>query len=341
MQIVRWLLSPLGWMYGLVVGIRNAAYNRAWFDSKRGDLPTLVIGNIDVGGTGKTPHTQYFARALSELQPAILSRGYGRSTKGYRRVYPESTSAECGDEPLLYASMPDGFPVAVCENRLVGIERLANETDSGCVILDDALQHRRLEPDATVALIRYGHWPWDASYLPSGDLRDHRSRLRQVDAIVVSHSPHPHPSPKKEEERRRIRQRLRLPDQLPIAFSRMVYSPLRGMATGEMAYPKKALVVTGIARPQALIEYLKTVPVEVVHRAYRDHRNFTHTDLVDWTNDLETYGCSHIITTAKDAMRIRSVDGWNRLPICIQDIEVELDDNGAIVELIKVRLSSD
>lgn len=341
MQIVRWLLSPLGWMYGVVVGIRNAAYNRAWFETKRGELPTLIIGNIDLGGTGKTPHTQFFARALSELQPAILSRGYGRSTHGYRRVYPNSTAAECGDEPLLYAAMPEAFPVAVCENRLVGIERLANQTNAGIVILDDALQHRRLESDAALALIRYGHWPWNAAYLPSGELRDHRSRLRQVDAIVVTHSPHPHPSQKKEEERRRIRERLQLPEHLPIAFSRMVYSRLRRMVTGEIDYPKKALVVTGIARPQALIDFLKTVHVEVVHRAYRDHRSFTPADLAGWKNDLERYGCSHIITTAKDAMRIRGVEGWDRLPFCIQDIEVELDDKGALAELIKDRLTID
>lgn len=338
---MRWLLSPLGWMYGLVVGIRNLAYNRGWLASKPGELPTLVIGNIDVGGTGKTPHTQYFAKELRELHPAILSRGYGRSTKGYRRVYANSTASECGDEPLLYATMPDAPPVAVCENRLHGIEHMAAETNAEIVILDDALQHRKLSHDAAVALIRYGHWPWMESYLPSGALRDHRSRLRQVDAIVVSHTPHPHPPEKKEEEKREIRKRLGLPETVPIAFSRMVYAPLRGMVTGEIVYPKKALVVTGIARPQALLDYLKSQDIEAIHLAYRDHQRFTSTDLKHWQNELATTACSHIITTAKDAMRIRSVDGWNSLPICIQDIEVELDDSHAIIELIKTRLTAD
>lgn len=336
---MRWVLSPLGWMYGQVVGIRNIAYNRGWLASTRGALPTLAIGNIDVGGTGKTPHTQYFAKLLSDLQPAILSRGYGRSTGGYRRVYRTSTAEECGDEPLLYAAMPEGFPVAVCENRVAGVEQLANETDAGMVILDDALQHRRLEADAKIALIRYGHWPWKTCYLPAGALRDHRSRLRQADAIVVSHTPHPHPAEKKETERAAIRKHLALDATIPIVFSRMVYAPLRGMVTGTADYPERALVVTGIARPEALIDFLKAQGVQPVHLAYRDHRRFTEKHLHEWQKALHEHRCTHLITTAKDAMRIQMVKGWEHLPIFIQDIAVELDTPEAISALLRKRLT--
>lgn len=337
---MRWLLSPLGWIYGWVVGFRNFAYDRGWFASKPSALPTLVIGNIDVGGTGKTPHTQYVAGLLADMQPAILSRGYGRSTRGYRRVYPHSTAEECGDEPLLYSSMPGDYPVAVCEDRLTGVEHLANDTNAGIVILDDALQHRRLQPDASIALIRHGFWPWNQAYLPAGPLRDHRSRIRQADAIIVSHSPHPHPTEKKEAERRMLREKFSLPPEQPIFFSRMVYAPLRGMSGEPLAYPSKALLVTGIARPESLVGYLRAQGVELIHLAYRDHQAFDASHIDRWRNALARHGCGHLITTAKDSARLKHITGWKELPVCIQDITVELDDSDVLEQHIRALLGA-
>jgi len=187
MQLFRKLLFPFSWIYQCVVWFRNLLYDRGFFASQKGALPTIVVGNVHVGGTGKTPHTLWLANKLTaQFNLAILSRGYGRKTKGYLEWESGMTANEFGDEPCQYAYALPSIRVVVCEDRISGISRIAETGPEQIVLLDDALQHRKLEGNVNIVLMREDELPQDSSYLPSGNLRDHLCRLKQADVVIVT-----------------------------------------------------------------------------------------------------------------------------------------------------------
>ncbi|NQX90981.1 MAG: tetraacyldisaccharide 4'-kinase [Flavobacteriales bacterium] len=143
MKFFKLLLLPFSWLYGAVVYFRNLGYDMGYFKSEEGALPTVVIGNLNTGGTGKTPHCVLLSRCLTELDPVILSRGYGRTTTGFREVLENNDVSEVGDEPLLYKQRTS-CKVYVCEDRIEGIKQIKALGHRGIVILDDAFQHRKL-----------------------------------------------------------------------------------------------------------------------------------------------------------------------------------------------------
>ncbi|MDP4664956.1 MAG: tetraacyldisaccharide 4'-kinase, partial [Flavobacteriaceae bacterium] len=188
MHIVRLLLFPFSLIYGSLLFLRNKFFDWGIFASDKGELPTLLIGNLNTGGTGKTPHTIHLAKALESLHPAILSRGYGRKSKGYFEIEAGMNPEISGDEPQLYLEAGIA-PVAVCENRLLGIHELKKSGHQGIVILDDALQHRSLKPDYCILMVPGKRPYYKDFYLPSGDLRDHKISARRADAVIISEAP--------------------------------------------------------------------------------------------------------------------------------------------------------
>jgi tetraacyldisaccharide 4'-kinase len=337
MQIVRLLLLPFSVLYGAVLWLRNQCYNRGWLPSSKGALPAIVVGNIAVGGTGKTPHALWLANALSDLHPAILSRGYKRRTKGFRYVTNTDTPALCGDEPLLYANAMPELTVAVCEDRLLGLRSIAADGRASVVILDDAMQHRKLIPDFSIALIRSDELPWNDDYLPAGRLRDHRSRLRQADAILVTHvNAHDHPPERREGLKNTLRQRLKLPGSTIIGFSQTHYPPLRHVAGPQKTIENAAiLLVTGIAQPAFLVSHLKATGEGFSHMRYADHHTFTEREAHDWERYIELHPEHILVTTAKDWIRIKILRLSPSIPIYIQDMEVSPDDADLIVSNIR------
>jgi tetraacyldisaccharide 4'-kinase len=173
LQLVRWLLLPFGAVYVASVLIRNKLFDWGILPSKQYDLPVISVGNISVGGTGKTPHVEYLVRLLQEKDPAVLSRGYGRRTKGFRLVNENDEAWKVGDEPLQVRNKFPDIRVAVCESRVEGIDQLLRLTPPpGLVLLDDAFQHRYVKPGLSIVLVNYHHLIYNDWPLPAGRLRE-------------------------------------------------------------------------------------------------------------------------------------------------------------------------
>ncbi|MFM9008355.1 MAG: tetraacyldisaccharide 4'-kinase, partial [Bacteroidota bacterium] len=188
---MRRLLIPLSWLYGLALCLRNSLYDLGFLTSVSVDVPVIVIGNLHVGGTGKSPLIAYTASLLkSSWSPAILSRGYGRSTRGFHQVFENDRPSISGDEPLMLRQMLPNTQVFVCENRVEGIRSIRSLNPSRVpLLLDDAFQHRRLKAGLNVLLCPF-NTPWHTDYLlPAGRLREGLSGLKRANLIVVTKTP--------------------------------------------------------------------------------------------------------------------------------------------------------
>lgn len=179
-------------LYGAGIALRNIAYNKGWKKNYPMPVPVISVGNITVGGTGKTPLAEFLLEKLQAMgrNPAYLSRGYGRSTKGYLRVNPaDAEGLRYGDEALQVARRFPELPVVVCEDRVAGVRRLLAETNADVVVLDDAFQHRRIARDLDIVMVDASRPPWKDALLPSGRLREPIRSLRRADAMLVSKLP--------------------------------------------------------------------------------------------------------------------------------------------------------
>lgn len=350
--IIAILLFPLSIWYSVGVAIRNQHYNRRdWKKQKlttvNCQLPTIGIGNLRMGGTGKTPHTEYLIRLLqspdfnsklstsnfqfSILSVALLSRGYGRKSKGFLLADGSSTAREVGDEPLMMHRKFPGITVAVCEDRAEGLRQLRNSqftkhNSQNVVLLDDCYQHRSVTPDINILLTEYSDLYCDDHILPFGNLREFRSGSRRADIIVVTKCP-PFLSTKKQEH---ILQRLKPTASQIVFFSYITYSdpiPLLNPDSKLEIQNSKLLLVSGIANPAPLKRHLERHST-VSHLEFPDHHKFT---LLDCELILKRFrsiksGNKAIVTTEKDAMRL--VDSkfthlFNDIPFFYIPIEVK------------------
>lgn len=333
---------PFSWVYGLAVRMRNSFYRRGWFPSQPAELPTVIVGNISLGGTGKTPHTRWLVKQLDELQPAILSRGYGRSTRGFQWVQCEraSTGAPAevpqphlhGDEPVMYAKSLPNTPVAVCEDRLEGVRRIASESKAKCVILDDALQHRRLKGNIELALMRLDQLPHKDHYLPAGNLRDHRSRLTEVDAIIITHCG----VQSEEDIRKAIAPSLPPSCTAKVYISRTKYSALLQVNGDRIERPKHLIVVTGIAHTGRLIEQLQSQYKIIKHFQYPDHHSFKPSQVQDWKRLLTQSEAEAIVTTEKDFVRLQTLP--SDLPVFVLPIEIDVENGAELIGFIREQI---
>ena len=300
MQLLRKLAFPLSLLYALVVFLRNRFYDYGWLPSRSFVTPVLCIGNLSLGGTGKTPMTEWIIRRLSASKKlAVLSRGYRRKSSGFRIVHPDSSVFESGDEPLQIALKFPEITVAVDGNRIRGIERLEQEIAPDIVLLDDAFQHRKVKPKYSILLTSYGKLYSDDWYLPTGDLRDHRDEARRASAIVVTKCP----AAMSDSEKSHVIAQLKPRRGQMVLFATLVYNQLLRSQNGELNLDeleeKPFTLVTGIANPAPLVDYLKSRQMHFEHRAYADHHVFTKREIAD----LEK--CALVITTEKDFMRLK------------------------------------
>ncbi|HKL04098.1 MAG TPA: tetraacyldisaccharide 4'-kinase, partial [Cryomorphaceae bacterium] len=190
MKKIRLIFLPFSWIYALIVWLRNKLYDWGVFQSSRVSVKTIVIGNLALGGTGKTPHIEYVLKLLNDQNIAVLSRGYGRKTKGTVFANSDATAETVGDEPLQIALKFPHIPVVVDEDRLRGIESIRQKfPQTQAIVLDDALQHRKLKGGLNILLTTFSNPFFRDRYLPAGNLRDHKIRARQSDAILVTKCP--------------------------------------------------------------------------------------------------------------------------------------------------------
>lgn len=294
---MRFLLLPFAILYGLGVRLRHFLYDRGWLSSKRYPFPIVCVGNLAVGGTGKTPMVEYLVRLLGQEQVAILSRGYRRKTRGFVLADDSATAMTLGDEPYQYHRKFPRATVAVCESRQEGIERLLENPHFKYIILDDAFQHRKVQAETNLLLTSYDKLYTQDFLLPVGSLRDIRSRAHKAQIIIVTKCPE-----LTQAEQEKIIQQLKpLPSQkvyfTSIAYSDRVYSHKDSQALKDFIATPFTLV-TGIANPTPLVDFLEKQGASFEHLAYSDHHHFSNREL----ELLRQKGC--ILTTEKDYVRL-------------------------------------
>lgn len=300
---LRPFLLPFSLVYGLVVCLRNKFYDWGIFSSQSFAIPVICVGNITVGGTGKTPHVEYLVGEYKDsCKLAVLSRGYGRKTKGFRYVAVTNTASEVGDEPL---QMKQKFPeitFAVDEKRARGIWQLQSEGYE-MVILDDAFQHRAVQPSKTIVLLDYNRLPHKDYYLPSGNLREGRYALRRADIVLITKCP----VAVTEKERARIIRKNKV--KVPCFFTHFEYGKLHSFKEEEIAEDlkgKTVLLVTGIANPEPLVNYIKEKGAKLQILNYPDHYDFKEKDLHDVLRKFDKIVCNNkiVLTTEKDKVKL-------------------------------------
>lgn len=299
MKVIRKLLQPLSPLFAITLHIRHWLYDRGFFTESAFSLPVICIGNLSVGGTGKTPMTEYLIRLLSPtFKTAVLSRGYRRKTKGFVRGTPNSTVSELGDEPYQYHRKFPMIKVAVDENRVRGVEALIAQDSPQVILLDDAMQHRRIKAGLYILLTAYDALYTEDKLLPGGDLRDLPQRASVASLVVVTKCP-----PKlSEEEKLDIAKRLHLSSHQELFFATISYNDyLYGEEDAVLLdeFTKSFTLVTGIARPSPLISFLKSKGMNFEHLSYPDHHAFTESDI----QQLNQHPC--ILTTEKDYVRLQ------------------------------------
>lgn len=307
-------------LYRLILKLRHKAFDKGRRKSSSACLPTVCVGNVTVGGTGKTPHTELLLRMLQEHQGlAVLSRGYGRKSKGYLRVEPEGKAMDYGDEPLQIARKFPDVKVAVDANRLEGCEKLKEE-GAKLVVLDDAFQHRKLKADLNIVLVNFSNPVFEDKLLPFGRLRDLPERIFKADIIIVSKCP----EDIRPDEKAEFCSGLHLsnydpssceatcPDghKIQVLFSYITYmEPQMVFPEGDhrYVYAQRVVLMSGIAKDRRLAMHLRPNYTLAREMYFADHHVFSRKDLNKVEKALAKTGASAVITTEKDAQRLRSL----------------------------------
>lgn len=308
MKIVRLLLLPIVPVYWIVSLMRNTFYDKGVWSSKAFNFPVICVGNLSTGGTGKTPATEYLVNLLKDnYNVATLSRGYGRSTKGFLLADDKSLATTIGDEPMqIYSKYKDDIVVAVNENRVEGINQLKSQfSDIDVVVLDDAFQHRAVKAGYYILLTSYEQLYVNDFCLPTGNLREPVSGANRADVIVVTKCP----KTISLEEQQKIKTLLNPKSGQEVYFSTIAYSEnIKSKTTTKALITLKGTkftLVTGIANPKPLVEFLNANDLDFNHLSYPDHHNFS-------ANEIETLkGLPLIVTTEKDYVRLKNKLGQN------------------------------
>ncbi len=305
-------LAPLSWLYGLAVSLRNWLFNVGLLHQQSYDIPVISVGNITVGGTGKTPHVEYLVRLLDKLtKVAVLSRGYKRKTKGYVLADDDSTAASIGDEPFQMKRKFKDIYVAVDANRREGIARLTTDqstNDVGVILLDDAFQHRYVKPGINILLVDYHRLIIYDKLLPAGRLREPLSGKRRADFVIVTKCP----ADLKPMDIRVLTKAMSLYPYQELFFTTMEYGELYPLFNGNDDVPKlkghNVLMLTGIASPEEMENDIKIKCRSLRTMAFRDHHVFTTKD-IEAINDAfaQMESPKIIVTTEKDSTRLLQI----------------------------------
>ena len=309
-------LLPLSWLFKMGVGVRNWMFNMGILKSESFPIPVINVGNITVGGTGKTPHVEYLIRLLSqEYKVAVLSRGYKRKTRGYLLANEKTTMNEIGDEPWQIKQKFPDIHVAVDANRREGIRRLMEDKetrDTQIILLDDAYQHRYVNPGHNILLVDYHRLITQDKLLPAGRLREPSSARHRAHTVVVTKCPY-NLSPI---EFRVVVESLKLRPFQQLYFSTFEYGNLVGIFNGKerplrsLETEEHVLLLTGIASPQQMMLDLKRYTRHIVPLSFPDHHYFTQEDCKKIDTALTQISTPRlIVTTEKDAARLRITEG--------------------------------
>ena len=323
MKLLRIISFPFIPIYYLVTWLRNKCYDIGVFKSKSYDLPVICVGNLSVGGTGKTPMVEYLIKLLkNDSKLATLSRGYKRKTKGFVLADEKATDETIGDEPMQFHNKFDDITVAVDADRQNGISYLI-QSGVNTIILDDAFQHRRVRAGLNILLTTYSNPYFNDFVLPSGNLREPKSGAKRADIIVITKCP----ETLDDSEKERIIQKIKPANHQDVFFSTIGY----GVIPLEVKKKNAFTLVTGIANPIPLVEYLKNQNLNFDHLQFKDHHVFTDSEIENLRNK------KLILTTEKDYMRLKGRLDSNRLFFLPIEIMIDKIDkfNKIVNEFVK------
>ena len=302
---MQFLFLPFSWLYGLVTDCRNYLYDSECWETTNFSKPVINVGNLTVGGTGKSPHVEYLIRLLKDkYQVATLSRGYGRKTKGFIHADANANAKNIGDEPLqFFQKFKYEISVNVGENRVEALQKIfAQNSKTDVVILDDAFQHRPVKPSLNLLLIDYNR-PIDCDYpFPAGRLRERRHGAKRADAVIITKCPD-----LLIEERRKLKFKLNdyLKINTPIFFTKILYGkPQNCRSEFRNGDFKKVLLLSGIANPKPFEEYARANFEVIEHLIYKDHHDFSEKDLEEIAVKIPDDSTA-ILMTEKDMVKFK------------------------------------
>ena len=299
-------------IYRLVLAIRHLFYDKGWKKSFKSPVPTICVGNISVGGTGKTPHTEMILRLLlgsdewAYSNLAMLSRGYKRRLKGFQTVSRDGTARDYGDEPLQIARKFPSVTVAVDKDRVKGCQTLRDESKADLIVLDDAFQYRKLKADVNIVLVDFNRPVHKDRLLPWGRLRDLPSRLKAADIVIVTKCP----LYMNDWEKGEWASALGLKPSQKLFFTSISYLPMEPVfdaADSRFTYSQRAILFSGIAKDGPLRSFLSDKYKVVRRFAFPDHHRYSRGDIRSIMNAVRACPTAGVITTEKDAQRIRDV----------------------------------
>lgn len=341
-MILKWLfrilLAPFSLLYGIGVSIHQLLYKTGLLKSVTFNVPVISVGNLSVGGAGKTPHVEYLIRLLKDyINVATLSRGYKRKTKGFRIAHPRNTAEDVGDEPLQYKRKYADVVVSVAESRVMAVPEIMKFfPDTQTILLDDAFQHRAINPGLNILLTEYNHPFTDDFLMPAGRLREWRSNYKRADIIIVSKCP---PTLVEAEKEKWINKINPLPHQR-LFFSYYAYGLpyyiFNPRFRGHLKDDIDILLVCAIARSEYLISYLEEQVNSIVLLEFEDHHYFTKQDMSAIRATYERMDSKRkvIITTEKDAMRLdlhREFLVEHKLPVYALPVQVQFHFNEGLI----------
>lgn len=348
---VKILLLPFSILYGIITLIRNRLYDWHFLPEKKFDVHTIGVGNLAVGGAGKTPLVEYLIRFLLKEEPRIatLSRGYKRKTSGYVLADDTSTAEEIGDEPLIYKSKYQ-VAVAVDTNRVNGVKNLCKSEQEApkIILLDDVFQHRAIKCGLNIVVSDYNNLYFKDTMLPSGTLREFKGGINRADIIVVSKTPE-RTSPV---EIRTITKDINPKAHQQVFFSYLKYGELFSVSdysqkidTLNDLYRYRIISFAGIANAEPMVNYLKEYAAELRHVTFDDHHEYSLKDLEDIGRYYDSFegGNKILVTTEKDLMRLKNKLTWpiaQRMNIYVLPVEVSFKDkeeefNEAILKYVR------
>ena len=312
MAYAKVLLLPLSIIYGIVTGTRNFLFHIGILKSQSFNVPVICVGNITVGGTGKTPHTELLINELrKKFRVACLSRGYKRKTSGFILADEHSTARQIGDEPMQIKSKFPDILIACDSNRVRGIQKLlALQLPPEVIILDDAFQHRYVQADKNIVLVDYNRPVHEDCLLPAGRLRENISALKRADYIIVTKCP----KNIQPIDQRILSKHLKIKPYQQLFFTTLTYGKIQALSTKAEHITLHAgssiVCVTGIAQPGPYIKYLETYTSDITEIRYPDHHNFTKKDIEHINTIFQSIKNKekYIFTTEKDAVRLKACE---------------------------------
>jgi tetraacyldisaccharide 4'-kinase len=328
--LFRLLLMPFAWLYGFIIWLRNVFYENGWLRSIQFELPVIAIGNLSVGGTGKTPHIEYLIKLLgNQYKVTVLSRGYKRKTKGYRVALPADDATLLGDEPLLIKRKYPLVDVCVAENRMLAIPQLLGDLpQTQLILMDDAFQHRSVKPSLSILLTTYNNPYFNDYMLPAGRLREFPASAKRADFIIVTKAP----AAVTKTERADFIKQLK-----PLKHQKVLFSGLHYGNPYNLMNPAERMVLNnsvdvylfcGIASTQEIESYVKEKSRNSWLRDFPDHHYFDRYDLENILTAYESIESDNkiMLTTEKDAARLIEHREWfiqKKLSIFALPVEVQ------------------